>query len=47
MEVAWCIAFVEARLNLAYGMGCKGDAHKGWDCLGISRGWKEWRGCGW
>ena len=47
MVVTWCISLVEAGLNLAYGMGCKLDVHKGWDFLGSRRGWKEWRGCGW
>ena len=28
-----CVEVVEVRLDLVYGVGCKGDAHKGRDSL--------------
>ena len=32
--VASCVALMEAGLNLANGVGGKGNAHEGWDFLG-------------
>ena len=37
--VFWCVMLVEAGLDSEYGVGGKGDAHKGRDCMVWIFGW--------
>ena len=40
--VSGCGELLEAGLDLAYGVGGKGDAHKGRDCMVWVIGWLVW-----